>query len=139
MPNNPKQALSDLENRVMRVAWQHGAVTAEQVRGALEPEQSLKDSTVRTILRRLEEKGYVHHVTAGRTYVYSPTIQPNTVAADAVRQVIDRFCNGSVEDLLVGLVDREIVSPQKLSQLAQRIAESKKKAVKDSPRRRREK
>jgi len=126
MSAKSKSSLSTLENKVMDVIWQHGSATADQVRSALEPRQPLKDSTIRTILRRLEEKGYVCHVTKRRTYVYSPTMAPQTVAADAVRILIDKFCNGSVEDLLVGLVDREVVSPQKLSQLAKRIADSRK-------------
>jgi len=105
----------------MRVLWERRTATAEEVRTALFAEQPLKDSTVRTILRRLESKGYARHEAEGRTYVYSPRIDSRRVAADAVRGIIDRFCEGSVEDLLVGMVDGELVSPQKLKQLADRI------------------
>ncbi len=108
----------------MQVVWDAQTATAEQVRTELEKTQSIKDSTVRTILRRLEEKGYLQHTTEGRTYVYSPTVASRNVAVDAVRGIINRFCNGSVEDLLVGMVDDEIVSPEKLRQLAQRIAKA---------------
>jgi len=121
MLRREKPALSPLENAVMRVLWGRRTATAEDVRTALAAEQSLKDSTVRTILRRLEAKGYAKHDPAGRTYVYSPRIEPRSVAADAVRSIIDRFCEGSVENLLVGMVDVELVSPQKLKQLADRI------------------
>ncbi len=81
----------------------------------------MKDSTARTILRRLEEKGFVKHTVEGRTYVYSPTVASRSVATDAVRGIIERFCDGSVEDLLVGMVDDEILSADKLKQLAERI------------------
>ncbi len=87
----------------------------------------MKDSTVRTILRRLEEKGYVRHATEGRTYVYSPTVASRSVAADAVRGIMERFCNGSLEDLLVGMVDREVVSPAELQELAERIGADKRR------------
>ncbi len=127
MSRKPKPALSDLENKVMGAVWEHGQVTAERVRTELEDDQPMKDSTVRTILRRLEEKGYVRHTTEGRTYVYWPTVQSQNVAADAVRTIIERFCNGSVEDLLVGMVDRQVVSPAKLQELAKRIAADKGK------------
>ncbi len=80
---------------------------------------------MRTRLRRLEEKGYVCHATEGRTYLYSPTVASQCVAADAVRGIIERFCNGSVEDLLVGMVDREVVSAAKLQDPAKRIAANK--------------
>ena len=125
MHRKQKPALSDLENKVMSIVWKHGRVTAELVRTEFENSQPMKDSTVRTILRRLEEKGYVRHTTEGRTYHYSPTVASRNVAADAVRGIIERFCNGSVEDLLVGMVDREVVSSAKLQELAKRIAASK--------------
>ncbi len=125
MPRKKKPALSNLENKVMGIVWEHGQVTAELVRTELAEAQPMKDSTVRTILRRLEEKGYVRHTTEGRTYVYSPTVASQNVAADAVGGIIERFCNGSVEDLLVGMVDRNVVSPAELQELAKRIAADK--------------
>ncbi|TWT99684.1 Penicillinase repressor [Botrimarina colliarenosi] len=126
MPAKPNTPLSDLENKVMEVVWGAGQVTADAVRVALEAWRPLKDSTIRTVLRRLAEKGYVRHVTEGRTYVYSPTQPAPTVAADAVRGIIDKLCNGSIEALLVGMVDQEVVSPEKLEQLAKRIAAKRK-------------
>jgi predicted transcriptional regulator len=124
MPSREKPALGPLENAVMRVIWDRGQATADEVRLALEPEQRLKDSTVRTILRRLEHKGYLRHTTDGRTYVDSPKVESRNVAARAVRGIIDRLCDGSVEDLLVGMVDDEIVTPEKLRELAKRISDA---------------
>ncbi|HEV3416057.1 MAG TPA: BlaI/MecI/CopY family transcriptional regulator [Pirellulales bacterium] len=115
-------SLGPLENAVMRVIWERQRATAEEVRIALAAMQPMKDSTVRTVLRRLEEKGYVTHSTDGRTYVYAPRIESRNVATAAVRGIIDRFCQGSVEDLLIGMVDDEIVSPRKLRELADRIS-----------------
>jgi len=127
MPRDSKPALSELENTVMAVIWDRGQATADSVRTLLEPERTMKDSTVRTILRRLEAKGYVEHTTEGRTFVYSPVVASTNVAGDAVRSIVERLCNGSVENLLVGMVDCEVVSPEKLQELAQRIAQSKAK------------
>jgi predicted transcriptional regulator len=84
----------------------------------------LKDSTVRTLLRRLEDKGYVEHDVEGRTYVYRPRVEPQNVASQQVRGIIDRFCRGSVENLLVGMVDDNLITPDKLRELADRIAEA---------------
>jgi predicted transcriptional regulator len=106
----------------MRVLWQRERATADDVRTALSGTQPLADSSVRTILRRLEQKGYVAHKSSGRTFVFEPKVDSRSVAASAVRGIIDRFCDGSVENLLVGMVDDEIVSPQKLQELAQRIS-----------------
>lgn len=125
MAKQKKNNLSPLENRVMNVVWERQSVTAEEVRNALSTKSNqVKDSTVRTILRRLEQKGFVTHTVEGRTYVYAPTVQSQNVATDAVRGIIDRFCDGSVEDLLVGMVNDDVVSADKLKELAQRIAKS---------------
>jgi BlaI family penicillinase repressor len=136
MARKGKAALSPLENAVMRVLWERRQATAEDVRQSLAADQELKDSTVRTILRRLEAKGYATHTLDGRTFVYAPQIERRSVAADAVRKIMDRFCNGSVENLLVGLVDDEVISPQKLKQLADRInrAEAKSSEVNNKKR-----
>ena len=66
MAKKQKPPLSELENKVMSVLWEHGRATAELVRTKWKTGQPVKDSTVRTILRRLEEKGYVTHETEGR-------------------------------------------------------------------------
>src|SRR5499427_1028611 len=74
--------LGDLEREVMQLVWANGTVTAEAVREQLS--RPLKESTVRTVLRRLEEKGYVTHTVDGRTFVYRATHPRGKVAAKAV-------------------------------------------------------
>lgn len=107
----------------MERVLERGTATAEQVRADMD--RDLKDSTVRTVLRRLEEKGYLTHATEDRTYVYRPAEAPAAVAARAVRGIIDRFCKGSVEELLVGMVDGSVVSKDELARLAKKIAKAK--------------
>jgi predicted transcriptional regulator len=82
----------------------------------------LKDSTIRTVLKRLEEKGHLKHNVEGRTYVYSSAEPPQNLAIRAVRQIIERFCSGSVEQLVVGMVDQKVLNPDELRRLAQKIA-----------------
>lgn len=109
----------------MEIVWARGSLTAEEVRTALADRHPMKESTVRTILKRLEEKEYVKHRVEGRTNVYSGLDAPQNVAAKAVRQIIERFCGGSVEQLLVGMVANDVVDEQELQRLAQRIAQRK--------------
>lgn len=130
-----KPALSELENRVMMIVWRLGRATADAIRIQLKPGRKLRDSTVRTILRRLEAKGYVRHEVEGRTYHFLPVDASHNVAADAVRGLIERFCNGSIEALLVGMIDREVVTPEKLQQLASRLASEKGQAISINKRR----
>jgi predicted transcriptional regulator len=122
-----KKALSELEHWAMDLIWASSKSSAEQIRTGLQRKRILKDSTVRTILRRLEDKGYVKHTVEGRTFLYSGVEQPVRVAAQAVRQIVDRFCNGSVESLLVGMVDQEVIAPEELKRIASLIAQRRKK------------
>jgi predicted transcriptional regulator len=120
------KSLSNLEHLVMDALWQRGSATSEDVRSMLAKRHYMKESTARTILSRLEAKGYVRHRVDGRTNVYSGIEQPHNVAAKAVRQIIDRLCDGSVEQLLVGMVDNEVIDKRDLANLARKIAKRKK-------------
>jgi BlaI family penicillinase repressor len=108
----------------MEILWKRGSGTAEQIREALAPRHALKDSTIRTILRRLQEKGYVNHRLEGKAFVYSGVEKPRNLAVRAVRQILDKFCDGSLEQLLVGLVENEVVDSAELQQLAEKLAQS---------------
>jgi BlaI family transcriptional regulator, penicillinase repressor len=115
--------LGDLEREVMQLIWADGPLTAEIVREKLA--RRLKESTVRTVLRRLEEKGYVGHTVEGRTYVYQATQPRGKVAAKAVKRIVDWFCNGSVEEVLVGMVDSAMLDQRQLRRVADKVAKSK--------------
>ena len=119
-----RPALSALEHEVMRIIWRRGAATAEDVCAALRGGQ--KNATARTILRRLEEKGYLSHKQDGRAFVYEATIAPGQAAAGAVRRIIERFCGGSVAALLVGLIDARVVKPGELEALSKRVARAQR-------------
>jgi predicted transcriptional regulator len=117
--------LGDAEQAVMDYVWAHAPVSADACRTALGTSWPMKESTMRTVLRRLEAKGYVTHATDGRTYIYRPTDAPRNVAARAVKHLIDRFCGGSAEQLVVGMVDTEVLSAKELERLARKIAQQK--------------
>jgi BlaI family penicillinase repressor len=126
-PAHDPAELGELERAIMRLIWQHGNLTAEQVREELDGlDRPLKDSTIRTVLRRLEEKGYVSHTVENRTFRYRPAETRQLVAGRAVKRIIDRFCDGSVEALLVGMVDSEVLDQTELQRLAERIAAARK-------------
>ena len=118
-PHDPAE-LGELEHDVLLIVWRNGNVTADQVREGLD--RPLKDSTIRTVLRRLEEKGYVAHSVDDRTFVYRPAESRQHVAGRAAKRIVDWFCEGSVETLLVGLVDSKVLDRAELQRLADRIA-----------------
>jgi predicted transcriptional regulator len=118
--------LGELERSILLLVWRTGEMTAEQVREALD--RPLKDSTIRTVLRRLEEKGYLAHSVDNRTFLYRPAESRQRVAGRAVQRIVDWFCDGSVEALLVGLVDSKVLDKVELQRLADRIAIAQKSA-----------
>lgn len=118
--------LTDLENDVMRVVWRASPCSVEAVYEVVSRGRDLKETTVRTILRRLEAKGYLRHESNGRAYLYHPTEPSHGVAARAVRRIIDRFCNGSVEELVSGMVDANVLSKAEIKRLAEFIQSKRK-------------
>lgn len=122
-----RKAPTTLEQIILDYVWAHPNSTAETCREGLDAERPMKDSTIRTILRKLEEKGYVAHDVVGRTFVYRAADTKRNVAVEAAQQLIDRFCGGSVEELLVGLVDNQVLEPKQLQRLAEKIAARKEK------------
>ena len=118
--------LGELERSILSIVWRKTEVTAEQVREELG--RPLKDSTIRTVLRRLEEKGYLEHSLENRTFIYRPAESRNRVAGRAVKRIVDWFCEGSVEALLVGMVDSKVLDRAELQRLAERIAAAQNSA-----------
>ena len=111
-----------LEQRVMQLLWAHGPLTAEQARTLLGGE--LKEVTVRTVLRRLEAKNFVTHTVNERTFVFRAREGRARVAARAVKRIVDRLCEGSLDEVLVGMVDAKMLDRVTLDRLAKRIAEA---------------
>lgn len=122
--------LGDVEQTVMDFIWSQGTATAESCREALASSRPMKDSTIRTVLRRLEEKGYLAHEVEGRTFVYRPSHARQNVAVRAVKNIIDRFCGGSAEELVLGMVDNAVLDRKQLERLARKIAENESRAGK---------
>src|SRR6202789_4725576 len=116
--------LGDLERELLQLVWQTDGATADDLR--LRLGRPLKDSTIRTVLRRLEEKGYLTHSVDDRTFVYRPAESRQRVAGRAAKRIVDWFCEGSVEALLVGMVDSKMLDRAELQRLADRIAEAQK-------------
>lgn len=122
--SKPKN-LGEVEQAVMDYVWAEGPCTSEQCREALADERPMKESTIRTVLRRLEEKGYVQHSLNGRTFVYRAAEARQNVAARAVKSIIDRFCGGSAEQLVIGMVDNKMIDKEQFERIARKIAQRK--------------
>jgi BlaI family penicillinase repressor len=122
--NRFKRPLTDLQQAILDFVWSNGTASSEQVREGLLPRYALKDSTVRTLLRRLEQRGYLTHRREGKVFLYQAAIAARSVAARAVEHIIDRLCGGSVEQFLVGMVDEKVLTADAIRKLAKKIERS---------------
>lgn len=121
--NHNVSDLGDLEREVLQLVWDHGPSTADWVQKALS--RPLKESTVRTVLKRLEAKGHLTHQVDQRTFVYEAAHSRGSAAAHAVKRIVDRFCSGSLEEVLTGLVDARLLDRRELQRLADKIARAR--------------
>jgi predicted transcriptional regulator len=100
-------SFTDRELDVMAVLWQRGSGTVAEVRDALDDE--LAYTTVLTVLRTLEEKGYVTHTAEGKAHRYAPAVTQHAAGGSALSRVLDKIFDGSAELLLTQLVsDRKL-------------------------------
>ena len=113
--------LTDLQQGIVDFIWKTGPCTAEQVREGLAPARQLKDSTIRTLLRRLEEREYLTHTVEGKVFVYRASMPPRSVAARSVQHLIERFWSGSAEQFLAGMVDAKVLTPAQIRKLADKV------------------
>ncbi len=123
--NTLSQPLTELQQAILNIIWASGSATAEQVREALLPAHPLKDSSVRTLLRRLEARGFLRHRIEGKLFVYQAAVRSRSVAARAVEHIIERFCSGSVEQFLVGMVDEKVLPIDEIRRLARKVKSHK--------------
>jgi BlaI family penicillinase repressor len=115
--------LGDLEREVLELVWQRGDATADQIRQALK--RALKESTVRTVLSRLEQKGFLAHAVEQRTFIYRAATPRAAVTSRAVQRIADWFCNGSVDEVLLGMVESKVIDQRDLQRLIAKIEKLK--------------
>jgi predicted transcriptional regulator len=123
--NITARPLTDLQQAILDFIWEQRSATADQVREALLPGRRLKDPTVRTLLRRLEARGFLTHRVDGKVFVYQARLPQRRVAARAVQHIIDRFCSGSAEQFLVGMVDEKVLTVEQIADLAKKVRRQK--------------
>lgn len=112
-------SFADRELDVMGVLWELGSGTVTEVRERLPAD--LAYTTVLTILRNLEAKGFVRHEEEGKAHRYFPLVARQTAERSAVTRLVDRLFQGSPELLLTRLVDDHDLSADQLRRLRQRL------------------
>ena len=108
-------SFTDRELDLMAVLWERGPSTVAEVRDALA--DPLAYTTVLTVLRTLEDKGYVGHEEVGRAYRYHPLVARETAGRSALRRMLGTLFAGSPELLLTQLVSERRIAPDELQRM----------------------
>lgn len=125
MPRKKSAHLTEAELRLMNVLWDKGPATVGEVAEALTGEPALAYSTVLTMLRILEGKGYLRHTKEGRAFLYEPCIGREEASSGAIRHVLARFFNNSPELLVANLLNDDAISQSEINRLKKLIAQHK--------------
>src|SRR5436190_10069877 len=127
MPENSTRHFSRRERQIMDIVYARGEATATEVGEALPDPPAY--STVRTLLRILEEKGHLKHREDGPRYVFLPTEPRAKASRSALRRVVETFFEGSLSGAVAALVDERggKLSAAELERIEAIIAEAKKK------------
>lgn len=118
MSRKQSPTLTDGELRLMDVLWSRGRATVAQIVEALSRER-LAYNTVLTLMRILEQKGYVRHEKEGRAFVYVPVVDRTRARSRAVQHLLRRFFDGSPELLMVNMLEHDQVDVSELERLLQ--------------------
>jgi BlaI family penicillinase repressor len=111
--------LSPAQHEIMEIVWQRGEVTAQDVRRVLSRSRNVARNTARTLLDRMEDKGWLKHRVEGRTFLYSAARPRHDTIGQKVREIVETVCGGSPETLVTALLDYRGLRPDELKRIRQ--------------------
>ena len=123
MARRKSETLTEVELELMDVLWNKGEATVTDIVEAL-PEERLAYSSVLTMMRILEQKGYVAHEKEGRAFIYRPLVNRREAQQSVIGYLLRRFFDNSPEQLVVNLLEHENLGPREVKRLKKMIGET---------------
>jgi len=124
MSRPPSPALTDAEARVMSVLWRRHTASVADVVVALKKTHAVSYSTVQTLLRILEDKGYVSHEKVARAFIYQPRVDERQARRRALRHLVTRLFEGSPSLLVLNVLEDEQIDASELNRLKKLIEDA---------------
>ncbi len=115
--------LGKLELKIMNVVWERGTATVHDVKDALSRGKTPAYTTVLTMMRNLEAKGYLEHEVDGRTFVYQPTLTRATARQSLLSELLERVFDGSPSLLVNSLMKQKRISAKELRRIRELLRE----------------
>lgn len=117
MSKRKRPAMSPAETEALRLVWEFEKATVQQVYDALPANRKVTYVTVATLLRRLEEKGYLKHRTQGRAFVYVPAVRKEEVISRTIGDLVQRLFGGNPVPLMQHLALHSEISDEDIERL----------------------
>jgi predicted transcriptional regulator len=117
--------LTPAQGEIMDIVWERGEVSASEVRRVLSRRRQVARNTVRTLLERLEEKGWIRHREEGRTFLYSAAQPRQATIGQKVQAIVETICGGSAEALVTALLDYRGLNSGELERIRQMLARAR--------------
>lgn len=127
MPKPNLAPLTDAQREIMEVFWQRGEATVSEVRDAL-AHRGLARNTVQTTIVRLEERGWLKHREAGRTFVYAANAPRAASLGAKVSHMVDRLFAGAPEELVTALIEYRGLTPDEAARIRTMIDEAQQRS-----------
>jgi BlaI family transcriptional regulator, penicillinase repressor len=117
--------LTPAQNEIMEIVWELGEVSASEVRRVLSRTRKVARNTVRTLLERMEEKGWIKHREDGRTFFYMAAQPRQATIGQKVQEIVETVCGGSAEALVTALLDYRGLNLGELERIRQMLAQAR--------------
>jgi predicted transcriptional regulator len=117
--------LTPAQGEIMEIIWDRGEVSASEVRKVLSQTRAVARNTVRTLLERMEEKGWIIHREDGRTFLYAAAHPRQATIGQKVHEVVETVCGGSAEALVTALLDYRGLSSGELERIRAMLAQAR--------------
>ncbi|HEU0177592.1 MAG TPA: BlaI/MecI/CopY family transcriptional regulator [Blastocatellia bacterium] len=129
MAQRKTERLTPLELEIMQVLWETGAANVQTVQQRLKRE--LAYTTVQTMLNILHRKGKVKRSLKERAYFYKPAVSRRQVVRQTVNDLVEHLFGGSVENLVMSLVETKHLTAEKMTRLNELLKESEEESDAD--------
>lgn len=122
--------LSKAQQEIMEIVWEHGELSASEVRDLLAENRDVSRNTVQTLMTRMHEKGWLKYRAIGRAFLYSAAVPKKTSMGQKVLELVDSTFGGSAEELMTALLDYRGLSKEEFERIRNLIDEAESQSKK---------
>lgn len=124
MTKKKLEPLSAAQNEIMQLLWEHGELSAPDVREALEPKRRVARTTVHTMLARMVDKGWIKSRAVRRSLLFSPTVPRSASLGQRVREFVDSVFEGSPEEMMSSLLEHRGLTREEAERIKKMIEQA---------------